>query len=457
MSTNDKKKLASSWTSPGSGTSWTGQTGSRPSASQGTSGSVDVPRVPSTGNNQIQQSTQSSNQQNGQNINQQLPPSQGVDQGTAQNPTAGLINLPGVSDATKQALGQMVSNGYKPSQQVTDALSQLQSVIAQQPAEFQSGYTAQLNQIMNTILGRPAFNYDLASDPLYQNYRQQYMQQGRQAMQDTMGQAAALTGGYGSSYATTAGQQAYNQYLQALNDRIPELHQMALDAYNAEGDALSQQYALINDAYNRDYGQWQDQYDRWLGERDYAQGMYDTERGYDYDQYNNMLNYWQQMANMEQGAYESDRSFGLQSDQLALDRLNADRNYALQNESLALDRLAMEQDQANADRQYAAAERDYYYDLALAMIDMGKTPPDSILLQAGLKEDEIAALRSTKKSSGSSSGSGKSSGGGASSAAPAINGGTQSALEKLVEAAKKKKKVSTNIYPGTSLGSIMRN
>lgn len=453
MTNNIKKK--NEWTAAITASRGFGEVKPRPSISQGTTSDV-----PATGNSQVQQGTQniiqSGVQRPTQNINQQITPSQDANQGITQSPTAALINLPGVSDATKQALGQMVSTGYKPSQQVTDALSQLQSVIAQQPAEFQSGYTAQLNQIMNTILGRPAFSYDLASDPLYQNYRQQYMQQGRQAMQDTMGQAAALTGGYGSSYATTAGQQAYNQYIQALNERIPELHQMALDAYNAEGDALSQQYALINDAYDRDYGQWQDQYDRWLGERDFAQGLYDTERGYDYDQYNTMLNYWQQMANMEQGAYESDRSFGLQSDQLALDRLNADRNFSLQNQALALDKLAMEQDQANADRQYAMADREFYYDLAMAMMDSGRTPPDSILLQAGLSQEEIDALRTTTKRSSSSSGSSKSTGSsaGTSTGTTSMNADLDASLQKLIEAASKKKKVSTHAYPSSSLGSI---
>ena len=47
------------------------------------------------------------------------------------------------------------------------------------------------------------------------------MQQGKQAMQDTMGQAAALTGGYGSTYGQAVGQQQYDAYLQNLNDEVP--------------------------------------------------------------------------------------------------------------------------------------------------------------------------------------------------------------------------------------------
>ena len=411
MSTTTKKKITNGWTTANTASPGFGVSKPRPSISQDAASGTNMP---TTGNSQTQQGAQNTIQGGVQRPSQSQGGNNGNSNGTVQAPAATQTGLAGVSSATQQALDKLTANGYTPSQIVLDALAGLDAIIANQPGDFSSQYTDQLDGILSQILGRGPFQYDLESDPMYQQFRQQYMQAGRNAMQDTMGQATALTGGYGSSYATTAGQQAYNQHLQQLNDRIPELHQMALDAYNAEGDALSQQYALINDAYNRDYGQWQDQYDRWLGERDFTQSLYDTERGYDYDQYNTMLNYWQQMANMEQGAYESDRSFGLQSDQLALDRLNADRNYALQNESLALDRLAMEQDQANADRQFQSSERNYYYSVALDMIGMGITPPDSILLQAGLTADQIAEMRemggsssggSSKKTSSGSSGS----------------------------------------------------
>lgn len=54
-------------------------------------------------------------------------------------------------------------------------------------------------------------------------------------MQDTMGQAAALTGGYGNSYAQGVGQQAYQGYLQQLNDNVPQLQAQALQTYQVGG------------------------------------------------------------------------------------------------------------------------------------------------------------------------------------------------------------------------------
>ena len=97
------------------------------------------------------------------------------------------------------------------------------------------------------ITGRPAFSYDPASDPVYNSYAQSYQRRGRLAMRNTMGQAAALTGGYGSSYAQSVGQQQYDSYLQSLGEALPELYGMAWQRYNAEGDALKTAWELASE------------------------------------------------------------------------------------------------------------------------------------------------------------------------------------------------------------------
>lgn len=106
---------------------------------------------------------------------------------------------------------------------------------------------AELERLYAAITGRPAFSYDPASDPVYNSYAQSYRRRGRLAMRDTMGQAAALTGGYGSSYAQSVGQQQYDSYLQSLGEALPELYGMALQRYNAEGDALKTAWELASE------------------------------------------------------------------------------------------------------------------------------------------------------------------------------------------------------------------
>ena len=118
----------------------------------------------------------------------------------------------------------------------------------------------QATEIYDKIMNRGEFSYDVNKDKLYQQYRDLYAQMGRGAMEDTMGQAAALTGGYGSTYSQNAGQQAYNAYLQKLNEVVPELYNAAYNRYNQEGQNLMNLYTMARNnadsAYERDYNQW---------------------------------------------------------------------------------------------------------------------------------------------------------------------------------------------------------
>ena len=114
-------------------------------------------------------------------------------------------------------------------------------------------YDTQINELFNKLLNRESFSYDTETDPLYKLYREQYINQGRLAMQDTMGQAAALTGGYGSSYSQAVGQQQYDAYLQKLNSVVPELYQLAYSRYQDEGDELKDQYNMYMAKDAQDY------------------------------------------------------------------------------------------------------------------------------------------------------------------------------------------------------------
>ena len=63
-----------------------------------------------------------------------------------------------------------------------------------------TSYTDQIKDLMGKIQNRDPFEYDADSDMLFQQYLASSMASGKTAMQDTMGQAAALTGGYGSTF-----------------------------------------------------------------------------------------------------------------------------------------------------------------------------------------------------------------------------------------------------------------
>jgi len=150
-----------------------------------------------------------------------------------------------------------------------------------EPAAYVSSYRPRMDETMDRILNREDFSYDINGDALYAHYRDNYTRMGRQAMEDTVGKVSSLTGGYGNSYAQTAGQQVYGDYMQQLNDRIPELYALALERYNAEGDALYDQYALLRDREDTEYGRYLDgaeadaEHQRWLAEFEESKRQYE--------------------------------------------------------------------------------------------------------------------------------------------------------------------------------------
>lgn len=147
---------------------------------------------------------------------------------------------------------------YQKSQELTDMWGKISNWQTPTWNKEDNTWWGKLTDTMNAIENRKKFEYDLNGDMLYNQYKDQYTTQGKMAMMDTMGQAAALTGGYGNSYAQTVGQQTYQGYLQQLNDKVPELYQLALDQYNREGDEMYNRLSAYGNLYSTEYGEYRD-------------------------------------------------------------------------------------------------------------------------------------------------------------------------------------------------------
>ena len=212
--------------------------------------------------------------------------------------------LPGYSDYTAGRLGNL-ERGYSPSGAVSQAKAYLQQVQSRRPGAYQSRWDAELDRLYDQITNRKPFQYDLNQDALYQQYKEQYQRIGRTAMQDTMGQAASLTGGYGSTYAEQVGQQTYNAYLQSLNDIVPELYDRAYGRYQDEGQDLYNRYGLVSDRESMDYSKYRDTVSDYYNDLADARSAYDSEWNKDYTQWSDQLSYWQQKAAQEQAYWQS--------------------------------------------------------------------------------------------------------------------------------------------------------
>ena len=138
---------------------------------------------------------------------------------------------------------------------------------------YDDGAARQQSALYEQIAQRGPFRYDAAKDPLYRIVRDRSVQDGRMAMKDAMGQAAALTGGYGSSYGQAAGQQQYDASLRSLADALPALYEQAYSMYQAEGDALRQQAEALGRQADRDYDRYRDQVGDWARERQWQQAQ----------------------------------------------------------------------------------------------------------------------------------------------------------------------------------------
>ena len=173
----------------------------------------------------------------------------------------------------------MAKNDYTDLQEQLrmQSLQQAAANNTQEAPTYAGTYEDQLAQIYDKIANREPFSYDVNADPLYQNYKDQYVQGGKLAMKDTMGQAAALTGGYGSTYGQQVGQQAYDAYLQNLSAVIPELYGMAYDMYRDKGDDLTKQYGLLGDMRDTEYNRYRDALGDYRYQQERARQLEDTE------------------------------------------------------------------------------------------------------------------------------------------------------------------------------------
>lgn len=146
-----------------------------------------------------------------------------------------------------------------------------------QKPTYAGTFDNRLQELYEQISGRPSFNYDVNADPLYQQYKDQYIQGGKMAMRDTMGKAAALTGGYGSTYGQQVGQQAYDAYLQDLSAVIPTLYGQAYEQYRDKGDDMLKLYGLLGDQRDTEYSRFRDQMGDWENEREYQRQVENEE------------------------------------------------------------------------------------------------------------------------------------------------------------------------------------
>jgi hypothetical protein len=148
---------------------------------------------------------------------------------------------------------------------------------------YDSEMRALIDQILNSNLA------DWKQGDQYAALKDQYAANGEMGMNDLLGQVSSRTGGLASSYAASVANQEYNDWMSKLEQAAQEMYQQD------RSDKLNN-LGVLNDAYNREYGEYGDKLNQW-----------NTDRAFDYQRQQDALaNEWQQKEwdyNMSQDEY----------------------------------------------------------------------------------------------------------------------------------------------------------
>ena len=237
-----------------------------------------------------------------------------------------VSNTPTVSTPTPQATNTAVQNinsAFTPSETLKASQNNVSTMGSAKPTAYVPTYQSQIDGLLGKILNREKLNYDYTSDTQYKTLKDKYTNEGKLNMMNAQAQASSNTGGYGSSYSATAGNQAYQSSLSNLNSAIPTLQAQALEGYNNQGTTMNNNLSTMQGLENTNYSKYRD------GVSDYN------------NEYALALQTYNDLYNKEYGTYrdnksdtQTDRGYNYQVSQAAQSQANYERELALKYKNL---------------------------------------------------------------------------------------------------------------------------
>lgn len=260
------------------------------------------------------------------------------------------------------------------------------------PEDYESRYDPQINALLNKILNRDDFSYDVMNDPLYQQYAAMYQREGDRAMKETLAEAAAGAGGM-NTYAVTAAQQANSYYNSQLNDKIPQLYQLAYEMYLNDKESMVQDLGILQNMDATQYNRYRDTINDFYTDKNFAFNAY-------------------QKA-VEQGNWQTNFDYNSKWDNTIYNNDNFWKNKEFDYNDMWANK---EWDANQEDKEYNRnqAEEETAYNRIMEQIASGVTTIDPELIkQAGITQTAvsqmIAEYQANKLKKGTSSGGGSSS------------------------------------------------
>lgn len=153
--------------------------------------------------------------------------------------------------------------------------AQPQLEIPEAPTYGGSRYDDSLQQIIDQLTNQTY--EDWTKGDQYAALAGRYGQNGEMAMRDVLAQISARTGGLASSYAQSAAQQQYNDYMAKLEEAARQMY----DAERSEGLDNAQMLAQLA---QQDYARYQDELAQWNADRTFSWNQSQAEREWQYQQ-----------------------------------------------------------------------------------------------------------------------------------------------------------------------------
>jgi hypothetical protein len=228
-----------------------------------------------------------------------------------------------------------------------------------------------------------------------------------------------------NSYAITAAQQANNYYNSQLNNKIPELYQLAYEMYLQDKESKVQDLGILQNLDSTQYNRYRDTMQDYYSDKNFAYGLYkdaiaqgNWEQNFAYNQAVNDRNFYynaaQDTINNEWRGKEWDNTLSQQ--EIANNRYDNEWNY----------------NKETSAKQEASSK-------AFALLELGQTPPAELLQAAGIDEayataylkgikEQMNKVGSTSSGGSSSGGSSRSSSSKSSSSSGGPGGGNQGTI-----------------------------
>lgn len=188
-------------------------------------------------------------------------------------------------------------------------------------APYQSQYGDAINKLTDAVVNRQQFTYDPNTDASYKAYAKQYGRLGDRARINTLGDYAANTGGYASTAAVSAAQQAQNDYNQQLSNMIPSLMQAAYDRYQGEYNMNLGTLQALGSRDDSMYNRWNDNrnYNRdvFESDRNYNRDVFESDRTYNYNKSIDDRDYKYKIARDKVADSQWAKEFGLDKEKFA--------------------------------------------------------------------------------------------------------------------------------------------